>query len=101
MPQRATRTSFKPGRSGNPRGRRPGSKDAIPRVRELVNAVLENNVEAIREAYRRAVTSSKTVLQGLELAAKLNKEVGPGAIAVGAEGPDGPVRVILSWGEGE
>ena len=101
MPQRATRTSFKPGRSGNPKGRTPGSKDAIPRVRELVNAVLEHNVAPIREAYRRAVTSPKTVLACLELAAKLNKEVGPGAIAIGSEGADGPVKVILSWGEGE
>jgi len=101
MPRRANRTSFKPGRSGNPAGRRPGSKDVIPRVRDLVNAVLEHNVEAIREAYRRAVTSQKTVLPCLELAAKLNKEVGPGALAIGAEGPDGPVRVILSWNDGE
>ena len=101
MPRRASRTSFQPGRSGNPAGRPPGSKDVIPRVRELVNAVLEGNVVAIRDAYRRAVTSPKTVLQCLELAAKLNKEVGPGSIAVGPEGADGPVKVILSWGEGE
>jgi hypothetical protein len=70
-------------------------------VRELVNAVLEGHVEAIREAYRRAVTNPKHVLAGLELAAKLNREVGPGAITLGTEGLEGPVRVILSWGEGE
>jgi len=101
MSRRATRTSFKPGRSGNPAGRRPGSKDVMPRVRDLVNAVLEGNVTEIRDAYRRAVTSPKTVLPCLELAAKLNREVGPGALAIGAEGADGPVRVILSWSDGE
>ena len=57
------------GRAGR---RRPGAKGAIPRVRGLVNAVLAENVEAVREAYRRAATNPKTVLQCLELAAKLN-----------------------------
>jgi hypothetical protein len=73
----------------------------MPRVRDLVNAVLGDNVAAVREAYRRAVTNPKTVLPCLELAAKLNKEVGPGALAIGAESVDGPTRVILSWGDGE
>jgi hypothetical protein len=48
----------------------------MPRVRDLVNAVLEDNVEAVREAYRRAATNPKTVLQCLELAAKLNRSLG-------------------------
>lgn len=90
MPRRANQTSFKPGRSGNPAGRRPGSKDVMPRVRDLVNAVLEDNVEAVREAYRRAATNPKTVLQCLELAAKLNREVGPGALPIGLDGTGGP-----------
>jgi uncharacterized protein DUF5681 len=79
MPYRPNHTSFQPGKSGNPAGRRPGSKNVMPRVRDLINAVLEDNVEAVREAYRRAATNPRTVLQCLELAAKLNRELGPGA----------------------
>ena len=41
MPQRATETSFKAGRSGNPRGRRKGSENVMPAVRDIMNAVLE------------------------------------------------------------
>jgi hypothetical protein len=100
--RQANRTSFKPGRSGNPAGRRPGSKDVMPRVRDLVNAVLEDNVEAVREAYRRAATNPRTVLQCLELAAKLNREVGPGALAIGLDGTDGHLPPIqLTWEEVE
>jgi len=95
-----TSTSFAPGKSGNPRGRRRGAKDVVPKVRALVNAVLEGNVEAVREAYRKAATSPKTVLQCLELAAKLNREVGPPALPLGLE-TDGPVKVILGWGDGD
>jgi len=96
MPRQANQTSFKPGRSGNPTGRRPGSKDVMPRVRDRVNAVLEENVEAVRDAYRRAATNPKTVLQCLELAAKLNREVGPGSLPIALDGTGGP-PIILTW----
>jgi hypothetical protein len=91
---------FPPGQSANPKGRPRGAKDVVPKVRALVNAVLEGNVEAVREAYRKAATSPKTVLQCLELAAKLNREVGPTALPFGLE-TDGPVKVILGWGDGD
>ena len=99
MPRRATRTSFKPGRSGNPAGRRPGSKDVMPRVRDLVNAVLEENVQAVRDAYRRAATNPKTVLQCLELAAKVNRELGPGSVPIGLDGTGELPAIHLTWGE--
>ena len=86
-----TSTSFPPGKSGNSKGRPRGAKDVVPKVRALVNAVLEGNEAAIQEAYRRAVLSPKTVLQCLELAAKLNREVGPSALPIGLEHPDRPV----------
>jgi hypothetical protein len=91
---------FPPGASGNPKGRPRGAKDVVPKVRALVNAVLEGNEAAIREAYRRAVLNPKTVLQCLELAAKLNREVGPSALPLGLEA-DGPVKVVLGWGDGD
>ena len=90
-----TRTSFPPGKSGNSRGRPRGAKDVVPKVRALVNAVLERHEAAIREAYRRAVLNPKTVLQCLELAAKLNREVGPQALPP----VENPVAIRLTWGD--
>jgi uncharacterized protein DUF5681 len=86
---------FPPGQSANPKGRPRGAKDVVPKVRALVNAVLEGNVEAVREAYRKAATSPKTVLQCLELAAKLNREVGPQALPL----VENPVAIRLTWGD--
>ena len=79
---------------------RAAPRTSCPRCGRSVNAVLEGNEAAIQEADRRAVLSPKTVLQCLELAAKLNREVGPTALPLGLEA-DGPVKVILGWGDGD
>jgi hypothetical protein len=52
MPQRATSTSFRPGQSGNPRGRRPGTltRKTIE-VREICNRLVED--PEYRESLRR------------------------------------------------
>jgi hypothetical protein len=51
----------------------------MPRVRDLVNRVLEGNTKAAEEALRRALINPRNVLACLELAAKLNREIGSGA----------------------
>jgi uncharacterized protein DUF5681 len=86
---------FPSGQSANPKGRPRGSKDVVPKVRALVNAVLEGNEAAVQEAYRRAVLNPKTVLQCLELAAKLNREVGLQALPL----VENPVAIRLTWGD--
>jgi hypothetical protein len=76
----------RPYERGNPRGRK-GVKEAVPRglVKRLVFAVVTENEELIRKTLERAATNPKTVLQVLELAARLNRETGPAA-DVGAAG---------------
>jgi hypothetical protein len=71
-----TRTSFKPGQSGNPRGTLPGTKRLVPSVRDSVNAVVADNLEAVMRAYQTTASSSKSVLQALDLKARVNREVG-------------------------
>jgi hypothetical protein len=77
--RRATSTSFKPGQSGNPGGRPKGSPNVLPSVREIVNAVMAGHREEITDALRRAATNTRNVLAFVEMAAKLNKELGPAA----------------------
>jgi hypothetical protein len=90
MPKHATRTSFQPGRSGNPAGRPPGRPDLMPKIRDLMNAVLQGNEEAVKAALLRAATNHRSVLSALELAARLNREVGPNS-----EGATLPAFVLL------
>jgi len=89
---RRSSTSFKPGRSGNPSGRPKGSKDVMPRVRDLFNRVMEGSTEAAEAALQRALTSPRTVLACLELGAKLNREIGQAA----GDGASGAPIVIFA-----
>jgi hypothetical protein len=88
--RRATQTSFKPGRSGNPGGRPKGSKTYA--VRELVAEALADPAtrEIAIEEFRKVLCRSKTVVGGLEFAAKVNREIGHGA-----DVPAGGVQLIL------
>ena len=92
-------TSFAPGRSGNPSGRRLGSKNTAPSVREIVNAVATDNVDSIKEAYRKSAVNPKSVLQALDLKARVNREVGNGQHVQLEQDADGTVRVTLAWPE--
>ncbi|MGH7310068.1 MAG: DUF5681 domain-containing protein [Candidatus Rokuibacteriota bacterium] len=76
------RTTWEPGKSGNPRGRPTGIKEALPRglVKRLVLETLQESEAEAKASYRRMLGNARTVGQALDLAAKLNKEIGSGAI---------------------
>ena len=78
---------FQPSVSGNPGGRPKGPKTYS--IRTLVADALEKVREDVIEELQARLTSSKTILPGLELAARLNKEIG--------SGQDGgaPVQIII------
>src|SRR5688572_30305810 len=78
---------FEKGNKANPRGRPRGVKETMPRgfVKKLAFAALEANEQAVRTALERAATKPKSVVQVLDLAAKLNKEVGHQADGCSAE----------------
>ena len=83
-------TSFQPGNLGNPKGRPKGIKEKLPRglykrvYLETTMAVAEGkrlSVEArMRKAIEKVLTNPRTVLQAIELGAKLNKEIGSGVL---------------------
>ena len=74
------------GQSGNPGGRPKGAATLVYNIREaMAKALLEHGritpdvmAEAI-ERLRETLTNRKTVLQSLEFAARLNKEIGFGS----------------------
>jgi hypothetical protein len=72
---------FEKGHKANPRGRPRGVKETVPRgfIKKLTLDVLEGGEQRVRAALERAATNPKTVVQVLDLAAKLNKEIGAGA----------------------
>jgi hypothetical protein len=45
-------------------------------VKEIVNAVVSDNVEQVKTAYRNAAVGTKSVLQALELKARVKREIG-------------------------
>jgi hypothetical protein len=93
-------TSFKPGQSGNPKGRVLGSKNASPSVRDIVNAVVSGQTtEDVMEAYRKSAVSVKSVLHALELKAKVDREIGNGHSLQLETDADGTVRATLTWPE--
>jgi uncharacterized protein DUF5681 len=79
MLRRPTRTSFKSGQSGNPKGRPKGAKNIAPTIRSIIDGVLEGNIEDVKAAYLASLLNRKTVQNGLELAAKVKREIGPGS----------------------
>jgi hypothetical protein len=85
-----------PGQSGNPAGRPLGARSRLPTMRALVNAVIAENVDGIRGALAAVLTDPGTVLHGLDLAARLNRELGPPRLLLGEEGTEaGGLTVIM------
>jgi hypothetical protein len=69
---------FPPGVSGNPKGRPPGVKEEAARglVRRLVLEAVQEGQAAVRATLRRMLKDPRTAVHVLELAAKLNGEIG-------------------------
>jgi hypothetical protein len=74
-----SRTSFRRGQSGNPGGRPKGSRTLAFSLREIVaEAITAPGMrEKIIAALQQVATNRKTVLAFLELAGRLNRELGP------------------------
>lgn len=79
-------TTWKKGQSGNPGGRPKGARTLVYNVREIMaRALLEEGritkdvTDAAIERLRETLTNRKTVVQSLEFAARLNKEIGFGS----------------------
>lgn len=70
---------FKPGHPGKPKG----AKDKAPRglLRALVMEAMEQGEPAVRAMIQRCLLKPGPFLKLLELAAKLNKEIGAAAAA--------------------
>ena len=96
-----TAGSWKPGQSGNPKGKPVGTKDSSPSVRDIVNMVVAGQtIEEVMAAYRKSAVNAKSVLHALELKAKVNREIGNGHSLQIEQDADGTVRVTLIWPEG-
>jgi hypothetical protein len=83
-PKRATSTSFKPGQSGNPKGRPPGIKEALPRgaFKAAYDRVLAKDPQLLDTVIRAGLKGqpkARNAVPFLELGAKLGKEIGGNA----------------------
>jgi hypothetical protein len=89
---------FRPGVSGNPRGRPLGSlnHNRLPTIRSLMHEVIHDNLDGIRTALTAVLTDPETVLHGLDLAARLNRELGPPRLVLGEEATEaGGLTVVM------
>jgi hypothetical protein len=69
-------TRFRPGQSGNPRGRLRGSQNTLPSVRDLLLDFVQGREDAIEAALTHALASPRHTIALLELMTRLNREIG-------------------------
>ncbi len=81
QPTRRPDGRFAPGTSGNPGGRPRGARTLAYSIRQLVAEVLHDPDAAQRakQTFAENLTVRRTNLAALELAAKLNREIGIGS----------------------
>lgn len=72
-------TTFKPGKSGNPKGKPKGAKDRMPRglLKQAIAVVMAGEPKLIEDVIRRNLKDRKKDLQAVELIGKVTKEIGP------------------------
>jgi hypothetical protein len=114
MPAGRVRTSWKPGQSGNPRGRPKGAKTRVRKpgdqalsdeaksittleLRELLAAVIIRNRADAEETLRKCLLRPHRIARVLELYGRLNRELGPAPIVLAANvGGAGP-PLTITW----
>jgi hypothetical protein len=81
MARRANATSFKPGKTGNPKGRPPGIKELRPRgyVKAAIDAVMAADATLLKNAILSGLKDRREARGWAELIAKIGKEVGTDA----------------------
>ncbi len=89
MARRANATSFKPGQSGNPKGRLPGIKETRPRgyLRAAIDTVMAAGPKKLTAAIRRGLEDPRYAHAFAELIGRVGKEIGGSA----ADGDTRPV----------
>ena len=74
---------WRPGQSGNPRGRPRGPRFTLSEQHVILEALSQAADETVRqraiEAFRACITNPRTILKALELVARLNGELGTSA----------------------
>lgn len=76
------RTSWKPGQSGNPKGRPPGIVETKPRglMRQLFDDALDANTrQRTVQTLQDVLTDRRRVIDALTLGARLTREIGLGS----------------------
>jgi hypothetical protein len=61
----------------------------LPTIRSLMHEVIHGNLDGIRSALTTVLNDPETVLHGLDLAARLNRELGPPRLVLGEEATEG------------
>jgi len=114
MPAGRVSTSWKPGQSGNPRGRPKGARTRVRKagdqtlseeaksitslqIRELLAAVIVKHRTEAEETLAKCLRRPHHITRVLELFAKLNREIGAPSLVLSAGAGSGTQAVVIEW----